>query len=107
MKTTVINLEGIESVLSPAGVEKRMCSHPGIHKVETNFMTSTPHTQRGEPAVMAKRRPTRQQHKYMGAAGLNPAAFLCRKLLIEDDLTRHSACLESRQMTLTLARQME
>jgi len=39
MKTTVIKLEGIESVLSPAGVEKKMCQHPGIHKVETNFMT--------------------------------------------------------------------
>ncbi|HEY4688325.1 MAG TPA: heavy metal translocating P-type ATPase [Anaerolineae bacterium] len=41
MKTTVIHLEGIESVLSPAGVEKRLCEHPGIHKVETNFMTGT------------------------------------------------------------------
>ncbi len=41
MKTTVIKLEGVESVLSPAGVEKHMCAHPGIHKVETNFMTGT------------------------------------------------------------------
>ena len=41
MKTTVIKLEGIESALSPAGVEKKMCQHPGIHKVETNFMTGT------------------------------------------------------------------
>jgi len=41
MKTTVIKLEGIESVLSPAGIEKKMCQHPGIHKVETNFMTNT------------------------------------------------------------------
>ena len=41
MKTTVIDIEGIESVLSPAGVEKKMCQHPGIHKVETHFMTST------------------------------------------------------------------
>ncbi|MBI1794114.1 MAG: copper-translocating P-type ATPase [Chloroflexi bacterium] len=41
MKTTVIHLEGIESVLSGAGVEKKMCKHPGIHKVETNFMTGT------------------------------------------------------------------
>src|SRR5574341_1243093 len=41
MKTTVIKLEGIESVLSPAGVEKKMCQLPGIHKVETNFMTGT------------------------------------------------------------------
>jgi len=41
MKTTVIKLEGIESVLSTSGVEKRMCDHPGIHKVETNFMTGT------------------------------------------------------------------
>jgi Cu2+-exporting ATPase len=41
MKTTVIKLGGIESVLSPAGVEKKMCHHPGIHKVETNFMTGT------------------------------------------------------------------
>src|SRR5574338_570448 len=41
MKTTVIDIEGIESILSPAGVEKKMCQHPGIHKVETHFMTST------------------------------------------------------------------
>src|SRR5512136_1358031 len=41
MKTTVIKLEGIESVLSPTGVEKKMCRHPGIHKVETNFLTGT------------------------------------------------------------------
>jgi Cu2+-exporting ATPase len=41
MKTTVIKLEGIDSVLSPTGVEKKMCQHPGIHKVETNFMTGT------------------------------------------------------------------
>lgn len=41
MKTTVIQLEGIESVLSPTGVEKNMCSHTGIHKVENNFMTCT------------------------------------------------------------------
>ena len=41
MKTTVIKLEGIESILSPAGVEKHMCTHTGIHKVETNFMTGT------------------------------------------------------------------
>src|SRR3990172_2882453 len=41
MKTTVIHLEGIESVLSTAGVEKKMCKHSGIHKVETNFMTGT------------------------------------------------------------------
>ena len=41
MKTTVINLEGIESILSPAGVEKQLCTHPGIHKAESNFMTGT------------------------------------------------------------------
>jgi Cu2+-exporting ATPase len=41
MKTTVVHLEKIESVLSPAGVEKKMCQHPGIHKVESNFMTGT------------------------------------------------------------------
>ena len=41
MKTTVIKLEGIQSVLAPAGVEKHMCNHRGIHKVETNFMTGT------------------------------------------------------------------
>ena len=41
MKTTVINIEGIESVLAPAGVEKHMCAIPGIHRVETNFMTGT------------------------------------------------------------------
>lgn len=32
MKTTVIKLEGIESVLSPAGVEKKMCQHPSIRR---------------------------------------------------------------------------
>ena len=41
MKTTVIHLEGIETPLASAGVEKKMCQHPGIHKVETNFMTGT------------------------------------------------------------------
>jgi P-type Cu2+ transporter len=41
MKTTVINLEGIESVLSPAGVEKQLCKRSGIHSVETNFMPGT------------------------------------------------------------------
>ncbi len=41
MKNTVIHLAGIETPLAPAGVEKRMCQHPGIHKVETNFMTGT------------------------------------------------------------------
>ena len=41
MKTTVIKLEGIQSVLAPTGVEKHMCAHPGIHKVETNYMTGT------------------------------------------------------------------
>jgi len=41
MKTTVINLEGIESVLSAAGVEKQLCKRSGIHSVETNFMTGT------------------------------------------------------------------
>ncbi len=41
MKTTVIKLGGIKSVLAPAGVEKHMCTHPGIHKVETNYMTGT------------------------------------------------------------------
>jgi hypothetical protein len=43
MKTTVINLEGIESVLSPAGIEKHLCKRSGIHSVETNFMTERPH----------------------------------------------------------------
>ena len=41
MKTTVIKLEGIDSVLAPVGIEKGMCRHPGIHKVETNFLTGT------------------------------------------------------------------
>ena len=41
MKTTVIHLAGIETPLASAGVEKKMCKHPGIHKVETNFMTGT------------------------------------------------------------------
>jgi len=41
MKTTVVRIEGVESVLSAAGVEKRLASHPGVHHVETNFMTGT------------------------------------------------------------------
>ncbi len=41
MRITVIRLEGVESVLSTAGVEKKMCKYPGIHKVETNFLTGT------------------------------------------------------------------
>jgi P-type Cu2+ transporter len=41
MKTAVIKIEDIDSVLAPAGVEKHMCTLPGIHKVETNFMTGT------------------------------------------------------------------
>lgn len=41
MKVTVINLDDIESVLSPMALERGLCRHPGIHKVETNFMTST------------------------------------------------------------------
>ncbi len=54
MKTTVINLEGIESVLSPAGVEKRMCVYPGIHKVETNFMTGTATVYHDESVTLAE-----------------------------------------------------
>ena len=41
MKTTVVHLAGIETPLAPAGVEKKMCQHPGIHKVETHFMSGT------------------------------------------------------------------
>ncbi|HKY83537.1 MAG TPA: heavy metal translocating P-type ATPase [Anaerolineales bacterium] len=41
MKTTVIRIDGIHSVLSPAGVEKRLSAHPGIHHVETNYLTGT------------------------------------------------------------------
>ena len=54
MKTTVVKLEGIESVLSPAGVEKKMCQHPGIHKVETNFMTSTASVYHDEAVTLAE-----------------------------------------------------
>jgi len=53
MKTTVINLEGIESVLSPAGVEKQLCTQPGIHKVETNFMTGTATVYHDEAVTLA------------------------------------------------------
>ena len=53
MKTTVINLEGIESVLSPAGVEKRLCEYSGIHKVETNFMTGTATVYHDESVTLA------------------------------------------------------
>jgi Cu2+-exporting ATPase len=41
MKTTVVNVTGFESILSPLGVEKSLCKYPGIHKVETNFMSGT------------------------------------------------------------------
>ncbi len=54
MKTTVINLEGVESVLSPAGVEKQLCKHPGIHKVETNFMTGTATVYHDESMTLAE-----------------------------------------------------
>ena len=54
MKTTVINLEGVESVLSPAGVEKQLCKHPGIHKVETNFMTGTATVDHDESMTLAE-----------------------------------------------------
>ncbi len=53
MKTTVIHLEGIESVLSPAGVEKQLCQHPSIHKVETNFMTGTATVYHDESVTLA------------------------------------------------------
>jgi Cu2+-exporting ATPase len=54
MKTTVIKIEGIESALSPAGVEKKMCQHPGIHKVETNFMTGTATVYHDESVTLAE-----------------------------------------------------
>jgi Cu2+-exporting ATPase len=54
MKTTVVNLEGIESVLSCAGVEKKMCQRPGIHKVETNFMTGTATVYHDESVTLAE-----------------------------------------------------
>jgi Cu2+-exporting ATPase len=53
MKTTVIKLEGVESVLSPAGIEKRMCRHPGIRIVETNFMTGTATIYHDESVTLA------------------------------------------------------
>jgi hypothetical protein len=55
MKPTVIKLEGIESVLAPAGVEKRLCKHPRIHKVETNFMTGTATVYHDESVALADR----------------------------------------------------
>ncbi|MEW5959494.1 MAG: heavy metal translocating P-type ATPase [Chloroflexota bacterium] len=54
MKATVINLEGIESVLSPAGVEKQLCKRPGIHKVETNFMSGTATVYHDESVTLAE-----------------------------------------------------
>jgi len=54
MKTTVIKIEGIESVLAPAGVEKHMCALPGIHKVETNFMTGTATVYHDESVTLAE-----------------------------------------------------
>jgi cation transport ATPase len=53
MKTTIIKLEGIESILAPAGIEKQMCRHPGIHTVETNFMTGTATVYHDESVTLA------------------------------------------------------
>ncbi len=54
MKTTVVYLEKIESVLAPAGVEKKMCHHPGIHTVETNFMTGTATVHHDDSVTLAE-----------------------------------------------------
>lgn len=54
MKTTIIKIEGVESVLSPAGIEKQMCTLPGIHKVETNFMTGTATVYHEDSVTMAE-----------------------------------------------------
>jgi len=54
MKTTVIHLDGIETPLAPAGVERKMCQHPGIHKVETNFMTGTATVYHDEAVTLAE-----------------------------------------------------
>jgi len=53
VKTTVVNLEGIETPLATAGVEKKMCRHPGIHQVETNFMTGTATVHHDEAVTLA------------------------------------------------------
>ncbi|GAB4577415.1 MAG: hypothetical protein Fur0022_01460 [Anaerolineales bacterium] len=53
MKTTVINLEGVETPLAPAGVEKQLCQHPGIHRVGTNFMTGTATVYHDESVTLA------------------------------------------------------
>jgi P-type Cu2+ transporter len=63
MKSTVINLEDIESVLSPLGVEKRLCKHPGIYKVETNFMTGTATVEHDESVTLE------QLQKYVDECG--------------------------------------
>ena len=54
MKTTIIKLEGLETPLAPAGIEKQMCRHPGIHKVETNFMTGTATVHHDDSVTLAE-----------------------------------------------------
>jgi len=53
VKATVIHLEGIETPLAPGGVERRLCRHPGVHKVETNFMTGTATVYHDESLTLA------------------------------------------------------
>ena len=41
MKTVVVSIDGMMSVCDGLGVEKRLLSHPGIEKVEANFLSGT------------------------------------------------------------------
>lgn len=41
MKTTVILIDGMMSVCDGLGVEKRLRRHPGIRRVEANFLSGT------------------------------------------------------------------
>ncbi|MDI6772319.1 MAG: heavy metal translocating P-type ATPase [bacterium] len=41
MKETVVRVDGLLSVMSARGVEKHLSRHPGIHRIEANFMNGT------------------------------------------------------------------
>ena len=41
VKETVVRVDGLLSVMSARGVEKHLSRHPGIHRIEANFMNGT------------------------------------------------------------------
>lgn len=41
MKEAVISVHGMLRVMDGRGVEKRLCQHPGIHRVDANYLNGT------------------------------------------------------------------